>query len=287
MVKYEVTTKNKCLIVTCYAHLRKDDLSEFGRTLWELDAQIPSKDVNAIIFDFIGQTMIDHHFIKVMAPTLKSMRQHGKKLFAVNVPVPSVKIINDNGLSGAIQISDNLQEVLARFAPPPPKISAPHLDVNFINPFIQGTLETFRIQGMTEIKVGKPLLKGKSNSSGSNFEISGVVGYSLQTYGGYIAISFPEKVFLNLMSKMLGKPFSEITSAIEDGAAEFLNIICGHAKKNLIEKNYNFQLAAPKTIPSVLRGGQKIKDRLTSPTAMLIPFELEGGAICLEISGTV
>src|SRR5689334_8015212 len=97
------------------------------------------------------------------------------------------------------------------------------VDVNFINPFIDGALETLKIQCSFSAKSGKPYLKGKGPVIKT--DIAAVIGLTSASFNGSVAICFPEAIFLTIMERMLGEKHSTITKDLEDGACELLNII--------------------------------------------------------------
>src|SRR5262245_39596069 len=124
----------------------------------------------------------------------------------------------------------------------------PQLDVSFFKPFVDGTLKTLKIQCNLEGSPGKPFIKG--TQAQPEFEIAGVIGITSEKFSGNITLCFPGKVYLTLMSNMLGEQFTEINKDLQDGAAELLNIIFGSAKVVLNQQGHTIQ----KAIPTVIRG---------------------------------
>ena len=154
----------------------------------------------------------------------------------------------------------------------------PKIDVNFINPFIEGAIETLKVQCSFSVVAGKPFLKGKGPSI--KVDLAAIIGLASPAFKGSVAICFPKPVFLRVMEKMLDEKFTEITKDLEDGASELLNIIFGQAKKALNDKGY----AIEKAIPTIVRGeGIEVKHLTPSPT-LVLPFSTEVGAFHIEIS---
>ncbi len=152
------------------------------------------------------------------------------------------------------------------------------LDVNFFKPFIDGTLHTLKVQCSLEAKPGKPFMKGKGPSI--DCEIAAVIGLTSTAFSGTIALCFTKPVFLALMNNMLGEKFEEITDDLQDGAAELLNIIFGHAKRVLNDqKSYDIQ----KAIPTILRGKNIQTKHLTSGFSIVLPFLTDAGEFHIEI----
>src|SRR4051794_18484697 len=94
------------------------------------------------------------------------------------------------------------------------------LDVNFINPFIEGAIETLKVQCSFVAKAGRPFLKGKGPEIKT--DIAAVIGLTSAAFNGSVAICFPEVVFLGMMERMLGEKYAAITQDLEDGASELL-----------------------------------------------------------------
>ena len=152
------------------------------------------------------------------------------------------------------------------------------VDTAFIKPFVDGTKETLNTLCGFNAVPGKPFLK-KENPA-IEIEIAGIIGLTSKSFSGSITISFSEKVFLKIMSKMLGEEYSSITKEIEDGAAELINIIFGHAKRVLNANGYEIE----KAIPSIARGNSIQTISLTKIDIIVIPFEIEVGTFYIEVT---
>lgn len=157
-------------------------------------------------------------------------------------------------------------------------MESPKVDVNFINPFIDGAIQTLKIQCSFAATAGKPFIKGKGPDIKT--DIAGVIGLTSAAFNGSVAICFPQIVFLTMMERMLGEKYTAITKELEDGASELLNIIFGQAKKVLNEKGY----AIEKAIPTIVRGsGIAVRHMTPSPTIVL-PFETDVGIFHIEVA---
>lgn len=151
------------------------------------------------------------------------------------------------------------------------------LDVGFLNPFIDGALNTLKVQCGMEARPGKPFRK--AGEEGVIVDIAGVIGITSPSFKGSISIAFPAKTFLGIMEKMLGEKFETITKDVEDGAGELLNMIYGAAKTVLNTKGY----ALEKALPSVVTGRGVHVRQLTAAPIIVVPFETEVGAFQIEI----
>lgn len=151
------------------------------------------------------------------------------------------------------------------------------LDLNFINPFILGAVDALKVQGGLSVEGGKPFLKGKEAMP--PISIAAQLGLISNQFKGAISLCFEEKVFLRLLTNMLGEETSEINTENQDGASELLNMVYGFAKAALNPQGYNFERA----IPTVVRGTNLQTSHGRLPT-LVIPLRSEIGFIFIEIT---
>lgn len=152
------------------------------------------------------------------------------------------------------------------------------LDAKFFKPFVEGTMNTLKVQCGLEVTSDKPFVKGSVPQP--SYAIAGVIGITSSAFNGTITLCFPEKVFLGVMGKMLGEPCTEINQDLQDGVAELLNIIFGQAKIILNQQGYTIQ----KAIPSVIRGIDIVTTAVTTGPVIVLPFKVEFGEFHVEIS---
>lgn len=152
------------------------------------------------------------------------------------------------------------------------------LDTKFVQPFIEATTATLKVQCKIDAKLGKPYLKDKTNNA-SIIDIAGVLGITSETFNGSIALCFPEKTFLAVMGGMLGETYTTINAELEDGASELTNIIFGYAKRILNQNGCTLQ----KALPSIVKGkGIQLSSAVNTPVIVL-PFETDQGTFHIEI----
>ena len=126
------------------------------------------------------------------------------------------------------------------------------IDKNFIKPFIEGTLNTLKVQCKIDSTPEKPFIKGSDPAKENSMvvDIAGVIGVTSTSFIGNFTLCFPEALFLTLMGNMVGETFTEMNEDVESGAGELLNIIYGTVKTVLNSQGYSLQRA----IPTVVRG---------------------------------
>lgn len=221
-----------------------------------------------------GLSEIGNHFAKSLIKLQREMKSHNKQLRMILTNEKVKSFLFQNGLNSALVISPSLREAMVEFGLATKKA----IDVNFINPFLTGTIMALKIQASINATPGK-IFKQEDKNAPFLGDISGVIGLVSEAFSGSVVISFPEKTFLNIISKMLGETYTEITKDIEDGAGELTNIIFGQAKVILNEKGYALKTA----IPSVITGKNHKVMSLSSGPRVVVPFTSDAGDFCVEI----
>lgn len=250
--------------------LSKELLVEFEK---QLESQKPAIAPNNVMVDMKEVTDLHQVWLRPLVGLNHFIKEKGKKLRFVNLSENIRSIITHNGLNQTLVfVADEtaaLQEFNAK--------SVKKLDVQFVNPFLAGTIETLKIQAQIEAKAGAPFKKAARDSLSG--DISGVIGLVSDHFTGSVVISFPEKTFLAIINKMLGENYTQLTPEIQDGAAELTNIIFGFAKRDLNEKGYGIKMA----IPSVVSGKDHSISNNSHHVRISIPFESSAGNFNVEI----
>ncbi|MBD3346539.1 MAG: chemotaxis protein CheX [Chitinivibrionales bacterium] len=148
------------------------------------------------------------------------------------------------------------------------------MDVKYINPFIQSTMETFQKMMNTEVSPGKPILKSASTMK---FDVSGIIGLSGEAQGS-IAICFPKVVALKTVSAMLGMSVKVVGEEVRDGVGEIANIIAGYAKQYLHEYSVTISL------PKIIMGNGHVVTNIKGVPAFIVPFESALGVFAMEVA---
>ena len=104
------------------------------------------------------------------------------------------------------------------------------MKVEFVNPFINGLLNTLSMMAQTDLRAGKPKLKDDELARG---DISGLIGMVGPQVQGSLSITFEESLALHVMEKMLGEAVSDLNNDVADMVGEITNMICGSAKGEL------------------------------------------------------
>lgn len=149
------------------------------------------------------------------------------------------------------------------------------MDVKFINPFLNGTLEVLQKMAFMDAVPGKPYLKKEEAASG---DVSGIIGITGDAIGS-LALSFSEKCICKIVSNMLGEEHHEVTRDIIDAVGELTNMVSG-ASRTQLEK---MGMAVYAAIPTVVHGqGHTITHILKSPS-IVIPFSTAAGPFFIDV----
>lgn len=242
---------------------------------------LASANLKFLILDFGQVRTANNEWLRGLTLLARELKEKNKgRLVAVNVQDRVKTAIKLRGLDSAIMLRTTIEEAMKDIEPGAVQAagpSGPGLDVEFVNPFIAAAVEALKVQSNTNSSPGAPYLK---NDESPKWDLIGIIGLSSTHFKGTIALCFTEKVYLAIMSQMLGEKVTVLTSDIADGAGELLNIIFGSAKTVLNEKDYGID----KAIPSVVTGENvKIKQLADRPTVVL-PFKTEHGVYHIEIA---
>lgn len=149
------------------------------------------------------------------------------------------------------------------------------MKAEFINPFVESTLNVLNTMAQTHAEAGSPNLKQDKATWGV---VSGVIGMAGHNVCGNMIISFDEPCILSIVSKMLMEEFKEITPDVVDAVGEITNMITGGTKKLLNDQGFSFEMAIPITI----RGKGIELSQLSSAPVISIPFKTDAGTFVVE-----
>ena len=149
------------------------------------------------------------------------------------------------------------------------------MDVKFINPFLEGTVEVLTTMAFVNPKPGKPYLKKNNLAKG---DVSGIIGIT-GTIRGSLALSFSTGSILKIVSNMLGEEITSINGDIRDAVGEITNMVSGAARKRI--EAMGFSLSA--SIPTVVSGKEHSIMHVMGGPSIVIPFEMEAGSFVVDV----
>ncbi len=150
------------------------------------------------------------------------------------------------------------------------------MNVEFVNPFINGLLNVLETMAQTTLKPGKPKRKQSDIAQG---DVSGLIGMVGPQVKGSMSITFDEKLALAIMERMVGERHEKIDAEVGDMVGEVTNMICGNAKRDLAEKGFDFGMATP----IVVSGKQHTISHQVDGSKLIMPFMCDDGFAHMEI----
>ncbi|HSQ43078.1 MAG TPA: chemotaxis protein CheX [Fibrobacteraceae bacterium] len=147
------------------------------------------------------------------------------------------------------------------------------MKVEWINPFLVATVDTFARMTKTKVSPGKPyLFTDQQNQK----DISGVIGLS-GSLKGAVVIGMPESVALAAVKRLIGTQYDKLTPEVSDAVGELANIIAGYAKKDITGEEIQIAL------PTVVFGPKHSVSMPSDVPVVVIPFESEMGSFVIEV----
>lgn len=146
----------------------------------------------------------------------------------------------------------------------------------YINPFLNATVNVLSTMAMVKPEPGKPYLKQDKKSIG---DISGIIGLT-GTSRGAIVISFTTEAVCKIVGSMLGETYTEINNDISDAVGELTNMISGDARRRLAELGAVFEAG----IPTIISGKGHEVESITKGPVIAIPFTVDGHTFVVEAS---
>jgi chemotaxis protein CheX len=149
------------------------------------------------------------------------------------------------------------------------------MDVKFINPFLDGTVEVLSKMASIKPVPGKPFAKTDDTACG---DISGIIGMTGDAVGS-LALTFNEECILDIVDRMLGEKHTEINRAVLDAVGELTNMISGASRK-MMEKD-NLKVFA--AIPTIVFGKAHTVRHIIKGPSIVLPFTTEKGQFVIDV----
>lgn len=240
----------------------------------DLDAQISAvSSQKFVIVDCDSVGIIPREWLRTLLRVHLNAKKENKFLKLISVSSSLLSYLKKEGLDTTFRFAKDLKEAMNETGLLPKRT----LDTDFINPFLAATINTLKVQAQIKTEAGQVYVKKPQEFIQG--DISGVIGIVSDSFNGSVVITFPEKVFLKIISNMLGEEYTKIDNDIVDGAGELTNMIFGQAKVTLNEKGYGIKTA----IPSVVTGKDHTLSGLTKGPIVIVPFTTEFGPFFVEI----
>ncbi len=162
----------------------------------------------------------------------------------------------------------------AAIAPPSPAKKVP-LDVNFINPFVEGTVAVLESTCSTKTERESVFMRKTDAISG---DLSAVVALTTDDRQGTLTISFEKKCLLGIATRMIGEPQVEVNDEIKLVAGEICGQIFAYSRRKLATQGYDLKAA----IPSVIYGADHQIRHVVKGFVVAARFRTPEGCFVLE-----
>lgn len=150
------------------------------------------------------------------------------------------------------------------------------MDQNFLSPFIDSISNVLSTMAKLKADAGAPYIKEDEKAHG---DVTGLISMTGEKAKGTFAITFTEKVILEITRRMIGEEVDKIDETVNDMVGEITNMTSGGSKKLLSEKGYRFDMA----IPTVISGKAHVIRHKSKAPVTIIPFDTEAGSFFVEI----
>lgn len=153
------------------------------------------------------------------------------------------------------------------------------MDVRFINPFVESTVEVFQKMLAATVTRGNPVV---SNKAPAGDELISIIGLSGRMRGA-VVMQLPVATGLNIASRILMTEKEQVDADVYDAVAEFTNMIAGGAKAQLSRLEED---GAPITLglPTVFHGQQNGFGSSSGALWLELPFESDLGKFDVLVS---
>lgn len=151
------------------------------------------------------------------------------------------------------------------------------MKAEYINPFIDSVHNLFETMLAASVSRGTPDV---TDGNGNPRDITALIGLS-GTVKGTVALAFPVKTALNLVSRLLGMNIDTVDDTVTDGLGELVNMVAGGAKAKFSElKGPPINLS----LPTIVRGSSYTVNYPTGSMWLELPFESDLGVFYLRVT---
>ena len=163
----------------------------------------------------------------------------------------------------------DVSQKLAKYAGVARSTETLSVDADYVNPFVSGTVETLKqMAGMGCERTG---LRISQDATSKGF-YSGTIGLTGNAEG-FVSVTFSKELATKIVAKMLSMELEELSEEdIRDGVGEFMNVVAGAAKAELVNTKNSFSLS----IPQVFSGGPHTAAQPRGIAVFVIEFSAEG-----------
>lgn len=149
------------------------------------------------------------------------------------------------------------------------------MNVAYINPLLEATVDVLGTMAFTQAKPGKPQLKQDKKANG---DVTGYIAMNGDNAEGWMALSFEQDTILAVVNNMLGEKLDAIDESVQDCVGEITNMITGGAKRRYEVLGLNIDLARP----AVFVGRDQDMEFSQPGASIVLPFMTDNGNLAIE-----
>jgi chemotaxis protein CheX len=149
------------------------------------------------------------------------------------------------------------------------------MDVEIINPFVEGAVHVLKTMASTDARAEAPYVKKDRVAKG---DVSSVIGLTGEAKGT-VSVTFTGACILDVVSRMFGEQMEDLNEEIGDAVGEIANMISGYARQKLEERGRSLKAA----IPTVVMGKDHRLSYKTNCSVIAIPFTTDSGKFTIEV----
>ncbi|EFI33644.1 CheC domain protein [Desulfonatronospira thiodismutans ASO3-1] len=144
--------------------------------------------------------------------------------------------------------------------------------------FAQAGINVLETMAMVKAGLGKAYIKKDQKAVG---DVSGIIGFSSKSGSakGSMSVTFSEASALGIVGSMLGEEYPEVNDEVKDAVGEMTNMICGQARKDLVEMDMIFEAGTP----SVVTGKNHTIRHVSERAILAIPLDTSHGSLSIEV----
>ena len=151
------------------------------------------------------------------------------------------------------------------------------MNVNYINPFINASIDVIKTFAGIKFEAGRPLVR---NKPGANGDVIGFIKLNGHGISGYFIIHFSTSFLNKILVTLFNGQTTPSKEEVYDLAGELTNMITGNAKAELSKKGFFFDVA----VPQISHTTPEIASDLKNNPVIIVPFETQAGRFNIEAS---
>lgn len=223
-----------------------------------------------IVLDFSVSRSITKSAMKRLVEFAKQLKSSNRRFFVL-VHRELSRLIESNGGSDIMVVNVGGVDSV------PPPVSSPDSNKGVLNAVIESFVQTVEVLAKVRPKNAKPYMRSRGTSPVG--DVIGIVGITSKSLKGTFILGFPRETYLELVSRIHKKKYTELDPQIHDWAAETLNVVLGQAKTTLNNENYEVRYSIPEMItPQFLD-----EIHAENSSAIVVPFSSEVGNFFVEL----